>query len=81
MQKQRKTIPIEAIKARGNHALANSEVYLPDGITPEQAWRMAIASMLEFVLFDANAYRGFGYLDMGRDVDFKLIDETRRVYY
>lgn len=79
----RKTFPVAKFRERANFLLGNRDApRLPEGTTPEQAYRRAWASALEMVLMDTNNYKGFGYLDVERIGDeIKVIDETRRVYY
>ncbi len=62
---------------------------LPDGITPEQAFRLGQASLLEQVLHHTGNYEGFGYLEEANGEIRYLqgpfvhgtTDETRRTYY
>lgn len=78
----RKTVPVATIVERGNHFLANSKANGTD-----QAKREAVASFVETLLHEADAYAGFNYLpssgmvkdEEGYAVDFK--DESRRFYY
>jgi hypothetical protein len=64
----RKTVKVSDVVARGNAMLANSADDRVQG-------REAVASLIEGVLFDAGAYKGFRYLP-GFDGD-----ESRRAYF
>ena len=75
----RKTVSVEFVKERANAFLANSE----DGMAE---MRKGIAALLESVLFEANAYKGFGYLPSELSDEFpnplkEGYDDTRRRYF
>jgi hypothetical protein len=80
----RKTIPVTTAIERGNHFLANSE-------DDQTAQRAGVASFLEALLHEADAYAGFNYLpsaqvshpydEARRTTVFHAEDETRRFYY
>ena len=91
----RKTIAVDQIRAFANKKLAmpNSHSALFDRITPEQAFRRGIASLLEQILHTTDNYKGFNYQDselnpdrtFDSDSDAPTLregyDETRRIYY
>jgi hypothetical protein len=54
MARRRKTIEIETIKRMMNARIANPAIDI--------LARKALASMLEAILFEANAYQGFNYI-------------------
>jgi len=66
MTRERKTVAIVDLIDTANAMLADSIDECRDG-------RIAIAVYLERILMDANAYRGFRFIDG--------TDETRRSYY
>jgi hypothetical protein len=77
----RKTLPVATIVDRANHFLAHSVI----GVADE---RKGVASFLEALLTDADAYAGFSYLNTaGVNYDgiaagqpFEALDDTRRQY-
>lgn len=73
----RKTIEVNTLREWVNTrlAIAGSSHYLPEGMTPEEAFRLGAASLLEQVLHASGNYRGFRYTDT------EAGDETRRHYY
>jgi len=86
MARKRKTVSVEALRAKINARLADE--------TTGSAPRMALASLLESVLMDSGNYRGFNYLGWlnggcsaweaaGEPEDKTpfIGDETRRVYF
>lgn len=79
----RQTIPVEQIRDWANAALqtANSTLLL-DNQTPEQAFRLGIAGMLERVLHATGNYAGFQYADPSTPGEYvtDVTDETRRRY-
>lgn len=91
----RKTIPVAALRELVNKRLAIPEPYLTApgtdrAMTPAEAYRMALCSLLESVELDTGQYRGFGYqpgqvirpaTGPGPGEDAVITDETRRVYY
>lgn len=84
MSRARKTVDVSELRERVNTALAKTDLYISrrQDITPEQAYRLAIASILEWALHTSGNYKGFGYLDVDHTTDPPTIpDESRRVYY
>lgn len=76
MARRRQTIKVQWLKERVNHVLANSKES-----TPEK--RAGMISVLELVLWEANDYRGFIFLESAGKQDpttHRLMDETRRRY-
>jgi hypothetical protein len=86
----RKTIAVEEIREMVNRWLAtpNAILYLratggETDLTPAQAFRLGLCSLLEQVLMQTGNYHGFGYQE--GVVDFSADppafgDETRRIY-
>jgi hypothetical protein len=88
----RKTVDLAWLTDQVNTRLAipDSSRYLrapgkDRDMTPEEAARLELASLLECVLMHTGAYKGFGYQDgvvphpeAGRA---EWGDETRRIYY
>lgn len=73
----RKTIPLASIIDQLNTRLATPDSTLHlEGLTPEQAFRLGALSLVESVLFQHGAYKGFQYTD-----EPKGADTTRRRYY
>lgn len=86
----RKTVKVSDLLERVNRALqtSGSTLYLrapgkDRELTPAEAYRMGMISVLESVLHETGNYRGFGYQEMRRteDGEYEIADETRRVYY
>ncbi len=80
----KKTISVALILKRANARLAQPDSkakQLGGGVGQLRgvSYREGVASLLEFVLHEADAYAGFGYLDE-RYVEGKT-DESRRCYY
>jgi len=86
MARKRKTVDVQAIRAKINARLADEAT----GTVP----RMALATLLESVLMDTGNYRGFNYLgwlnggyaawEAAGEPEDKVPfigDETRRVYF
>ena len=82
MPREKKTVRVEDVMAPINRAL---EVDAPSCVTdlsPEEAYRMGMATALESILQHARRYRGFSYLNVDHTVYPPLIpDETRRHYH
>ena len=66
----RKTVKVIELVEKANRMLANSNDDRKDQ-------RKGIASFIESVLFEADQYAGFGYIDGWGPYE----DETRRIYY
>lgn len=86
----RKTVKVSELRDRVNGALLakDSSLWLrapgkDRELTPAEALRMGMISVLESVLHETGNYRGFGYQEMRRteDGEYEIADETRRVYY
>lgn len=93
----RKTIEIDRIRELVNRRLAipDAQMYLKDPdimkdreMTPAQAYRMALASLLETIEMQTGTYAGYGYqpgqvtryaTEPGDSPD--ITDQTRRIYY
>lgn len=81
----RKTVPVEFVRKAINDRLDKNasitEAFLIEkiqgGMTPGQATRLVLATLLEGILFETENYHGFSY----RDEDFGNTDPTKRVYY
>ena len=97
MSKGRRTIDVDRIKEWVNTRLATPSSthsrYL-DNLTPEQAFRLGIASLLEQVLHHTGNYKGFGYQESEKNPEYvdgittpdanwlrDNHDDTRRHYY
>jgi hypothetical protein len=83
----RKTIDVQTLKERANTRLAYEE-YESDHwsrVTPQQAYREGVASLLSWVLMETGNYKGFGYVEPGGypigKFEEGVTDETRRCYY
>ena len=76
----RKTISVEQVREWANIRLAapDSQEQFGDR-TPEQAFRLGVASLLEQILFATGNYRGYAR-DWDRDTE-PVCDETRRIYF
>ena len=82
MSRARKAVDVSWLRDKINFGLAYRDRKLPADLTPEQAYRRGMASVLELVLHETGNYKGFGYLDIDFTVDPPHIpDESRRVYY
>jgi hypothetical protein len=66
----KKTFPVKQLVEKINYSLATS--------TCSDSERLAMASVLETVLFDTNAYAGFSYL---APLDAPDFNESRRHYF
>lgn len=92
----RKTYGVKALVERVNTMLAtpNSTLWMKApgkdrDLTPEEAFRMGMISVLESVLHETGNYKGFGYqtgvitwdVDVHPPVPVSFSDETRRIYY
>lgn len=80
----KKTIEVEWLRERVNFVLARGDMRWVADKRPDQAYRMALASLLEAVLNDTGNYHGFGYQGSEIDDDHELkpdYDDSRRVYY
>jgi hypothetical protein len=73
----RKTFSVDELRTHVNQRLANSVC------SPKE--RIAMASVLEWVLMQTNNYHGFGYLNVispGNNIQPPVIDdESKRRYY
>ena len=89
----RKTVDVGEILARVNNALAYKDgvLRLTDSkgqdFTPEQAFRLGQASLLEQILMMTDNYKGYGHLELTRlnpedasDPVWDYGDESRRSY-
>ena len=77
MGKARKTIDVQTLVRITNNMLANSQDERKDE-------RYAMAILLETLLMEVNAYKGFKYLQIEFDENGKvktLGDESRRAYF
>lgn len=81
----RKTIDVEKVKEFANAGLAAQSSFLRlEGVTPEQAYRMGIAAVLEGVLHATGNYKGFAYQRSELDNNGALkwgYDNSRRTYF
>lgn len=89
---KRKTVSVDSVRARVNYLMDHMgegsalPCYLKDretgeALTPDQAYRLGAASVLESVLHSTGNYHGFGYLGCDYSTDPVTIpDETRRKY-
>jgi hypothetical protein len=68
----RKTVKVETLLNQANSYLKNTA---PDQVE----LRRGVCSFIETVLFEANAYAGFGYLDSPYVAG--VTDDSRRSYY
>lgn len=76
---KRKTIEVREILELANRGLAlrhNQLTPVLRDCTPEQAYRMGLASLLTQILSRTGYYNGFGYTNETGDAD-----ETKRHYY
>jgi hypothetical protein len=85
MTASRKTIPVADVVDAVNTRLAMPD--RPDGplagMTPEEAYRVGVASLLEHILHATGNYNGFGYQDSeiaATGILREDYDESRRVY-
>lgn len=86
---KRLTIPVEDIKFWVNNILAHDEreiTAMVGDLTPQQAYRLATAAILEAALHKTGNYKGYNYLGLPADPqEFpqweKDGDKTRRRYY
>ena len=78
----RKTVSVKWLKDRVNRALSvNSPSCLEDH-TPQDAWKLAMAALLEDVLMSTDNYKGYSYNLVDRSGELpKILDETNRVYH
>jgi len=81
----RKTIAVEDVRDMVNRALAFPDTFhRVEGMTPEQAMRIGVASLMEQILHATGNYRGFGYLVSELTEDGTLReghDDSRRRYF
>lgn len=81
MGKEKKTVRVEDVIAPMNRALRSTDVTPVKDMTPDEAFRMGVATAIETILHHANRYRGFSYLDVDHSIFPPAIpDETRRHY-
>jgi len=80
----RKTIAVDDVRDMVNRALTFPDSFHSvEGMTPEQAMRTGIASLLEQILHATGNYRGFAYPATELREDGTLredYDGTRRIY-
>jgi hypothetical protein len=79
----RKTIAVEDIKFWVNNILAHDEKEISGmvaGLSPEQAYRLATAAILEAALHKTSQYKGYQYIDSAKAMEPNG-DKTRRRYY
>jgi hypothetical protein len=91
----RKTIDVDQVRDWVNTRLASPRSVLllnapgkDREMTPDEAYRLGIASLLEQILHATGNYQGFGY-QQGQVTRYatepgerpEITDETRRVYY
>ncbi len=85
-ERARKTYPVHALLSMVNHRLSLSDEafdFLVKDLTPAQAYRKALAHLIEPVLHESNRYKGFNYLEAmtpgfsGENIE----DQSRRVYF
>ena len=74
MAKEKKTLTVAQLKARANQLLAAP---VNDRITKD--FKAGIASMLEWSLMRANAYKGYRYLD-NQNSEFDTLGYWERHY-
>jgi hypothetical protein len=76
----KKTVAIEDVRAWVNTRLTapDSAQRLGD-LTPDQAFRLGAASLLEQILHATGNYKGFAYTGDGNEAG--LVDDSRRYYY
>jgi hypothetical protein len=78
----RKTVDVAKVLRMANHALAIDISSI--GATPEEAFRIGVATILEGVLHESDNYHGYAYLDIRFENDgtsnVDSIDQTRRRY-
>lgn len=87
----RKTSTVSNVLNRVNHMLRTPDSSLRlEGLTPEQAFRLGAASLLETILHETGNYRGFNYqseqfLPAEEQTADQVLkpdhDSTRRFYY
>lgn len=82
----RKTINIQDLIVRANVRLTvTPHPNQLDGMTPEQAFRAGVASLLEWALHETDNYHGFNYVNEDGSFVSPFVagetDETRRVYF
>jgi hypothetical protein len=78
----RKTVPVTTAIDRANHFLEHTD-------DDQREQRLGVASFLEALLIDANAYSGFSYTEKAgvnhdaikQGEPFKALDDSRRLYY
>lgn len=81
-------MPKKAISVRELREWANTRLATPnsglklDDFTPDQAFRLGIASFIEQILHSTGNYHGFAYLEreVRDDGTPEIGDETRRAY-
>ena len=74
MAKEKKTVTVAELKARANQLLAAP---VNERITKD--FKAGIASMLEWSLMQANAYKGYRYLD-NENSEFDTLGYWEREY-
>lgn len=86
----RKTFNVDELRDRVNRMLEtpDSSLYLKAPgtdreMTPAEAFRMGLCSVIEGILHETGNYKGFGYHGMIErpGLAWEIPDETRRVYY
>lgn len=80
----RKNIEVDLIKewVNGRLAIKDASHRMPEGMSPEQAFRLGQASLMEQILHYTGNYNGFNYnVAPGERYVEGVTDETRRHYY
>ena len=75
MAKEKKTLTVAQLKERANQLLA-----APTNERITKDFKAGIASMLEWSLMRANAYKGYRYLD-NQNSEFDTLGYWERQYY
>lgn len=86
----RKTVDVETVKRLVNHGLQSNLSSVKD-LTPEQAYRQGLATLVEIVLHQTGNYKGFQYQASefvadsdeipGNTVLLPDYDDTKRKYF
>lgn len=85
----RKTIDIQTLTERANARLSatlhHRHIDQLNELSPEQAFRLGVASLLEWALHETGNYHGFNYVNPDGTFVSPYVagetDETRRVYF
>jgi len=82
---KRQTVPVADVITWANARIAvDGQFAALDGLTPDQAFRRGVASLLEQILHRTGNYAGFGYPASELAAPGELrdgYDDTRRIYY